>query len=37
MAEGAEIRLISVSSLYMLFPEKFMKPPVLQIDGWISK
>ncbi|MBR5630126.1 MAG: hypothetical protein IKW82_00625 [Bacteroidales bacterium] len=53
MAEGAEIRLISVfrtnpqfrrkawaadfSSLYLLFPEKFMKPPVSQIDSWISK
>ena len=53
MAEGAEIRLISVfqeesaiqakawiadfSSLYLLFPEKFMKPPISQIDSWISK
>lgn len=53
MAEGAEIRLISVfqeesaiqakawiadfSSLYLLFPEKFVKPPISQIDSWISK
>ena len=53
MAEGAEIRLISVfqeksaiqakawvadfSSLYLLFPEKFMKLPISQIDSWISK
>ena len=25
------------SSLYLLFPEKFMKPPISQIDSWISK
>ena len=25
------------SSLYLLFPEKTIKPPISQIDSWISK
>ena len=33
----AKAWIADISSLYLLFPEKFMKPPVLQIDGWISK